>query len=107
MDETAPPTPRPVDSPWGPVVHLEDVMPGVVFVTTARHGGYHLTAAMNARIPAEVRQDSGWYEQDIQGALCAQFCPFEGADEHHVMLVIETQYPQLYAQLVRGERPSP
>lgn len=103
MNEPERPTPRPVESPWGPILHLEDVMPGVVFVTTGCHGGYHLTAEVNTRIPAEVRQDSGWYEQDVQGALCAHFMPFDGADEHHVMLVIETQYPQLYARMLRGE----
>lgn len=97
-------TTLPVDqSPWGPVLEREDVMPGVIFVTTNRHGGYHLGPELNARIPADVRQENGWYERDIQGALCAYFVPFEEADEDHVMLVIETQYPQLYARLIRGE----
>ncbi|WP_221091565.1 DUF7007 domain-containing protein [Deinococcus aquaedulcis] len=98
------PSPLPVDaSPWGPVLEREDVMPGVVYVTTHRHGGYHLAPEVNARIPADVRQESGWYEQDIQGALCAHFVPFEGADPVQVAVVIETQYPQLYARMVRGE----
>lgn len=89
-------------SPWGRVLTQVHVLPGVTYITTERHGGYHLEPEVNGRIPEEVRQSDGYYEQDIQGALCAYFVPFTEADESDVLLMIETHYPQLYARIVRG-----
>ncbi|MDP9766167.1 DUF7007 domain-containing protein [Deinococcus enclensis] len=90
-------------SPWGRVLKRYRVMPGVTYVTTERHGGYHLTPEINSRIPAEVRQVDGFYEQDVQGALCAYFVPFDSADRADVLVMIETRYPEIYARIVRGD----
>jgi len=90
-------------SPWGRVRKWYHVTPGVTYVTTERHGGYHLTPEINIRIPAEVRHADGFYEQDVQGALCAYFVPFDSADRADVLVMIETQYPEIYARIVRGE----
>lgn len=90
-------------SPWGRVRKWYRVTPGVTYVTTERHGGYHLTPEINIRIPAEVRQVDGFYEQDVQGALCAYFVPFDSADRADVLVMIETRYPEIYARIVRGE----
>ena len=88
------------------MLHSRFVVPGrlnahVAF--TDRHGGYHLTPEVNLRIPAEVRQVDGFYEQDVQGALCAYFVPFDSADRTDVLVMIETRYPEIYARIVRGE----
>ena len=78
-------------------------MPGVIFVETGRHGGYHLSPAVNERIPAPVRQANGYDGQDIEAALCVSFVPFPGPDPTEVQVVLETWFPEIYAGIVRGD----
>ncbi|MBZ9752146.1 hypothetical protein GO986_12075 [Deinococcus sp. HMF7620] len=82
-------------SPWGTILEVEAVQPGVTFVVTGRHGGYHLTPAANEAIPVSVRHEDGWYERDVAAALCARFVPFPDADPAYVALVLERYYPDL------------
>lgn len=82
-------------SPWGTILEVEAVQPGVTFVITGRHGGYHLTPTVNEAIPATVRHADGWYERDVAAALCARFVPFPDADPAYVALVLERYYPDL------------
>src|SRR5271166_6488508 len=51
---------------WGPVESVEDIAPGIQWLTTSRHGGFRLTADANARIPATLRQGEGLYEEDCE-----------------------------------------
>ena len=94
---------EPEISPWGVVIQREPVLPGVVYLTTNRHGGYHLTPRVNERIPVSVRRAAGYYEEDVEAALCAYFVPFPGANPADVLVVLETQYPEIYAGIMRGE----
>lgn len=84
-------------SPWGKIIEVEPVQPGVTFVVTGSHGGYHLTPTVNEAIPATVRHADGWYERDVAAALCAHFVPFPDADPAYVALVLERYYPELNA----------
>ncbi len=43
-----------IPTPWGLSISAEELLPGVTFVQTPSHGGYHPNAAVNAR-PAAVR----------------------------------------------------
>ncbi|MVN88482.1 hypothetical protein GO986_17205 [Deinococcus sp. HMF7620] len=74
-------------SPWGTFLEVEAVQPGVTFVVMGRHGGYHLTPAVNVAIPASVRCEDGWHERDVAAALCARFVPFPDADLAYGALV--------------------
>ncbi len=58
-------------SPWGKIQDSQPMGEGVVFVSTAGHGGLKLDRVRNARIPALFRQKGGWYEED-----CAIYIPF-------------------------------
>lgn len=63
------PEPRPgAWSPWGAVQHVEPLADGVVFVSTASHGGAWLREAAQARIPAAIAPMHGrtWFEEDCE-----------------------------------------
>ena len=94
---------EPEISPWGVVIQRELVLPGVIYPATNRHGGYHLAPEINARIPVCVRRADRYYEEDVEAALCAYFVPFPEANPADVLVILETQYPAIYAGIVRGE----
>ena len=58
---------------FGFTLPIMEGLSGVIFVETGSHGGYLLSPAVNERIPAPVRRANGYYEQDIEAALCAYF----------------------------------
>jgi len=52
-------------TPWGKADDVKQVAEGLYFVSTPSHGGFKLTPALNAKIPAKVRAEGGWYEEDL------------------------------------------
>lgn len=62
-------------TPWGPsqgaTLYAEDV----VCHSTAGHGGFHLSAARNARVHPMLRVPGGWYEEDAEWAIVAVTFP--------------------------------
>lgn len=62
-------------TPWGgsqmAVIYAE----GVVAHSTAGHGGFHLSAARNAKIHPLLRKDTPWYEEDCEWAIVALSFP--------------------------------
>jgi len=54
-----------LSTPWGRADNVEVVAPGIVNVGTPSHGGVHLDAERNRRMPKWFRQNDGWYEEDI------------------------------------------
>jgi hypothetical protein len=64
------------ETPWGPAQTSEVIAPGIVFYSTASHGGFHLSAEQNSRVPLKLRQSTflqlgmkGWYEEDCDAAI--------------------------------------
>jgi len=67
------------DSPWGVIQSVSRVRPGVVFVSTASHGGYALTDKAAKRVARIARdtypshvpatRDWQWLEEDCDWAL--------------------------------------
>jgi len=47
-----------------------------------------------------LRRANGYDEQDIEAALCAYFVPFPGANPTDVQVVLETQFPEIYAGII-------
>ena len=63
------------DTPWGvaqtSVVYAE----GIICHSTASHGGFHVDEARRATMPAALRNDEGWYEEDAEWAKVATAFP--------------------------------
>jgi hypothetical protein len=55
-------------TPWGPSQTSHEHAPGIVFHSTAGHGGFQVTATLNATIPPHLRIPDGWYEEDCDAA---------------------------------------
>lgn len=58
-------------SPWGASQGGAVYAEGVVFHVTASHGGFNLDDARNTAMPAALRIESGWYEEDCDWAMVA------------------------------------
>ena len=55
-------------SPWGQVDFQHIIAEGIVSVCTPSHGGLKLDARRQAIMPAGMRTDDGWYEEDCEWA---------------------------------------
>lgn len=62
-------------TPWGVAQTSRTYAEGIVFHATASHGGFHLDAGRNVRIPDEWRTADGWYEEDCAWAAVAMTFP--------------------------------
>ena len=64
-------------TPWGAVQDVENLGPGVDRVSTASHGGLHVTGAAAAAVPAAVwatmMNGRGWAEEDCELVIVATF----------------------------------
>ena len=58
-------------TPWGPAQTADKVAPGIMFYTTAGHGGVHLSAGRQAKVPAYMQCEGGWYEEDCDWCIPA------------------------------------
>lgn len=83
-------------TPWGPAQTAERIAPGITFYSTASHGGYHLTAPMNAKVPAVLKRASfcgqglkGWYEEDCDWAIVV-YTFKEHFDERHYLAALDS-----------------
>jgi hypothetical protein len=64
-------TPCPKSSPWGAIQTKRELAPGIWTVSTAGHGGVKLSRQRNAAVPAYMRAEGGWYEEDCQWSIAA------------------------------------
>ena len=70
-----------MNTPWGKPQGLsKQVADGIVFYSTASHGGYHLSAERKAQMPALYRAiktfaGGNWYEEDCDWCLVALSFP--------------------------------
>ena len=59
------------NTPWGPSQDSKEIAPGIVFYSTASHGGIHLAPTLNAQVADVWRREEGWYEEDCDWAIVA------------------------------------
>lgn len=83
------------------------MLPGVTWLVTGRHAGYYPGSEVNARIFEDVRRAGGYYERDLDAALCVYFVLLRGAFAADVLVVIKVQYPEFYARLIGGRVEAP
>ncbi|MCU0732586.1 MAG: hypothetical protein MUE84_13515 [Hyphomonas sp.] len=62
-------------TPWGPSQGAVRYSEGVVFHSASGHGGFHLSADRNAKVHPQLRDSSGWYEEDAAWAAVATAWP--------------------------------
>ena len=63
-----------IDTPWGPSQHQREYAEGIVFHSTASHGGYHLSPQRQIELhQIEAFKPFGpqWLEEDCEAALVA------------------------------------
>ena len=63
-------------TPWGVAQTVKVIAPGIVFYSTATHGGYYLDEKTNERMPDFIKAATfgqqgfqGWYEEDLDWAF--------------------------------------
>ena len=66
-----------MQTPWGNSEDEFAYAPNhlVVYYTTESHGGFKVQPVLNAMIPAIVRNDNGWYEEDCEWAIVCYTFP--------------------------------
>src|SRR3972149_4268130 len=62
-------------TPWGVADDSERIARGIMRYRTPGHGGDHLSARRQAEMPAALRLDDGWYEEDCDWARVALGLP--------------------------------
>lgn len=62
-------------TPWGPTQGATLYAEGILFHSTAGHGGFQLSAEHNARVHPSLRAADGFYEEDCDWAAVAQAFP--------------------------------
>ena len=70
-------------TPWGPAQASSRYAEGIVFHSTAGHGGFHLDPARNARVHPAYRNRDGWYEEDSEWAKVAVTFPEHFLEDEH------------------------
>ena len=56
-------------TPWGTAQTVDRLADGIVSVTTAGHGGVHLSPARLREMRESERTRDGWYEEDCEAAF--------------------------------------
>ena len=68
-------TVHPISTPWGKSQTATVYAPGIVFHSTAGHGGFKLDHMRNKAMPEALRIAGGWYEEDGDWARVAAGYP--------------------------------
>jgi hypothetical protein len=101
-----------MDTPWGPSQTSKEYAPGIVFYSTASHGGFRLSEARVATMPKCLREfvpfggkQSGsgmWLEEDCDWSIAAIAFPqfFKPEDTQAALATIKGWKPELYEQVV-------
>lgn len=91
-------------TPWGTADHSEKIALGVMRYDTPTHGGYHLSAKMNAQVHSAWRKAKGWYEEDAAWSIVAMTFPqlFDANNLATAKMIAKNDYPHGY-MAVTGE----
>jgi hypothetical protein len=90
-------------TPWGTADSAYVYARGVIRYNTPGHGGFHLSATRDAKVPEPLRASKwnnkeGWYEEDCDWAIVAVTFPELFKSEHVVMAHdrVKSYYPHAY-----------
>lgn len=90
-------------TPWGQADAAVVYAKGITSYTTPGHGGFKLSKTLNEVIPADARNENGWYEEDSEWAKVALFHPeaFTQFERDHAKETILQTYPDLYERVFK------
>lgn len=90
-----------VSTPWGMSQTSEVYAQGIVFHSTAGHGGIKLGRARNAAMPTVLRVAGGWYEEDAEWAKVTAGFPdlFTDYERNHADRTLREYYPHCWEAL--------
>lgn len=85
-------------TPWGAAQHVDRYVKGMNSYSTASHGGFKVSVALNDKIPAILRNEKGWYEEDCEWAKIAFSLPqfFTDFEKKHAERTMISSYPDEY-----------
>ncbi|MFB2553830.1 DUF7007 domain-containing protein [Ensifer soli] len=85
-------------TPWGMSQSATIYGPGIVCHATAGHGGFHLSSDRNFAVLAALRNETGWYEEDMEWAVVAHAFPelFTGYERRAADETIRHTWPQFW-----------
>ncbi|AMS45387.1 DUF7007 domain-containing protein [Aminobacter aminovorans] len=85
-------------TPWGTSQGATVHAVGVVFHSTASHGGFHLSPERNAKVHPLLRAGAAWYEEDCHWAAVAHAFPefFTDSERASADSTIRNWYPEAW-----------
>ena len=85
-------------TPWGPSQGATVYGEGVLYHSTAGHGGFQLAPEQNARVHPLLRSLSGFYEEDAEWAAVAQALPdlFTGYERRLADETLRNHWPEVW-----------
>ncbi|MEI9425858.1 hypothetical protein O7A70_32725 [Mesorhizobium sp. Cs1299R1N1] len=86
------------NTPWGPSQGATVFAEGVIYHSTASHGGFHLSPERNAKVHARLRAADGFYEEDECWAIVAFTFPhlFTSFERHTGERIIKDSFPEAW-----------
>jgi hypothetical protein len=90
-----------VNTPWGPSQGATVYAEGVLFHSTASHGGFHLTPRRNCCIHPALHRPKGFYEEDAEWAAVAQGFPdlFTTRERRQADETIRNHWPEAWERI--------
>ncbi|HUV68843.1 MAG TPA: hypothetical protein VMW15_04220 [Terracidiphilus sp.] len=87
-----------MQTPWGPSQECKSCGDGLVFVSTASHGGFYVPPEMLAQMPEYFRRNNGWYEEDCEWAMVVISFPSRFSEKETVDAsgTLQNWFPDLY-----------
>jgi len=101
------------DTPWGKAQTAEDVAPGIVRYSTASHGGYRLSSALNAKVAPVLKKatcaglgSQGWYEEDCDWAIVVYTFKeyFDPPDYKAAVETLKQHHAEPWKQLLKNAK---
>lgn len=94
-------------TPWGRADDATTYARGVVCYSTPSHGGFHLSAARQAAVPACLRRVGGWYEEDCEWVIVAHVFPdlFTATEVAGARTTLQAHWPDQWREVTGEEVP--
>lgn len=95
-------------TPWGMSQSATIYGPGIICHATSGHGGFHLSYDRNLIVPSALRNETCWYEEDVEWAVVAHTFPdlFTGYERRTADETIRHSWPA-YWETVHGRSLAP